>query len=187
MAQTTPTQFRHVTIDRANHCDDQTIIRFLERAFETSFPNSFTEFILAANGGFLEYKYVHPELPESENEFFIQRILSIGKHKLNSPNDVLVYTDHQHLNEQLIPRQVIAFALDAREWPIFIDLTDSTDGRIVVHDDLESLSAPDWIRRPIAHEFRYICDSFDEYINNLVPILLPPDRPWTIRHITKNK
>jgi len=169
MAELHQERFRHIVVEGASRCDDPDIIGLLERNFETPLPSLFTDFMIKRNGGILQYKFLHPRLPAPDNEFYIQRILTIGQHKSNSANDLIVYSDYQHFNEKLVPRKVVAFALDGRDWPIFLDFTETPHGRVVVHDDCDLLPKPTWIRKSIAYEFRYICDSFDEYIENLVP------------------
>jgi hypothetical protein len=153
---------------------DPSIIGLYERNFQVTLPSDFSSFLLAANGAVIDSVFVHPDLEPDENEFFVWRAVSIGRHGLNEPDDLLVLTEYEHYNLRTIPRKVIAFAFDYREWPIYLDLNDGGSGRVVVHDDTDRLPRPQWADLRHAYPCAYVADCFEDYVARLVPDPNPP-------------
>lgn len=168
------TTFRHLNLTRARPCEDSSIIGLYERNFRVSFPHMFSSFLLAANGAILDSIFIHPNLSPDYNEFPIWRVVSIGRHKFNEPDDLLVLTEYEHYNHGTIPQKVIAFGLDYRGWPIYLDLTDDGMGHVAVHDNSDQLPRPTWTNSDHTYPCAYITDSFEEYIRRLIPDPEPP-------------
>ena len=168
--------FDHLRLQGAIPCDDTSIFDLYERNFHVTFPAAFRSFLSIANSARISAIYFHPTLdPQDQgNEFLICRIVSIGRHQYNERDDLLVLTDYEHFNAKSIPQRVIAFALDYREWPIYLDLTEGGDGRVVVHDDDDRLPRPSWANLDDAYPCAYISDSFTQYIELLEPDPEPP-------------
>ncbi len=161
--------FRHLNLTHAKPCADSSIIDLYERNFRVSFPSVFSSFLLAANGATLDSIFIHPDLGPDDNEFPIWRVVSIGRHKFNEPDDLLVLTEYEHYNRRTIPQKVIAFGFDYRQWPIYLDLTDDGAGHVAVHDDTDRLPRPTWADSDHAYPCAYIADSFEDYIRRLIP------------------
>lgn len=71
-------------------------------------------------------------------------------------------------------KKAIAFGLDYRAWPIYLDLSDVGSERITIHDDRDCLPRPKWANLEHAYPCAYIAESFGEYIRRLIPDPSPP-------------
>ena len=138
------------------------------------FPELFSSFLLAANGATVEALYFHPDLDPEEYVFPIWRVASIGHHRFNGMDDLLVRTEYEHYNCGAIPEKVIVFAFDYHEWPIYLDLTDEGAGRVAVPETVESLPHSTWTHSKFGAPATYIAESLEDYLSRLVPDPDPP-------------
>jgi hypothetical protein len=166
--------FRHLKLPGSTPWNDTSIIDLYERNFCVKLPPLFTSFLMVASSAVLSALFIHPELEPDDNEFPIWRVVSIGRHRHNEQDDLLVLTEFEHYNRGTIPKKVIAFAFDYHSWPIFLDLTEAGGGRVAVHDNRDRLPRPSWANPDHAYPCAYIAESFDDYVRRLVPDPVPP-------------
>ena len=164
----------HLTPQFATPCHDQSTFDLYERNFGVTLPKMFCTVMSANSSAVLCAVYLHPDLPVADNEFFVWRLATIGRHKYNEPRDLLVRTEFEHHNTRSIPKKVIVFGFDYREWPIYLDLTDGADGRIVVHSDDNRLPRPDWTDFDAPNPCAYVASGFSQFISNLTSDPNPP-------------
>lgn len=164
----------HLTPELATPYHDQATFELYERNFRVVLPPTFITVMSAFNSAVLNAVYSHPDLPLADRDFFVWRLASIGRHQYNEPHDLFVRTEFEQYNAKSIPKKVIVFAFDYREWPIYLDLTDGGDGRIIVHTDEDRLPRPEWTNFDDAAPFAYVANGFSHFINHLTSDLNPP-------------
>ena len=164
----------HLQPKFAKPCEDLSVFALYEYNFGVKLPKSFVDLMRSYNNASISAVFKTGLLPPEDDEFYIWKLASIGKHRFNHPYDLLVRSDYEHFNRKSIPRTVIVFGFDYRDWPFYLDLTDGGEGTVIVHENDDRLPNPDWADTKFAYPCVRIADSFSDFIAKLTPDPDPP-------------
>ena len=164
----------HLNPELGTPWNDPATFDLYERNFGVTLPATFSTVMSKHSNAVISAIYRHPELKPDDNEFYIWRFASIGRHRYNEPNDLLVRSEYEHHNNSAIPKKAIVFAFDYRGWPIYLDLNAGGEGRIAVHENSGLVPRPTWANLEHEHPCAYIADGLSQYIGNLTSDPNPP-------------
>jgi hypothetical protein len=166
-------RYRHLVIAHPKPPPDELQLRRIETLLGARLPDSFKEYLAAANGGYLEY-VIDVETGQGRTEPLSFCGL-FSANESGSDGETLIGAIRLGREVSKIPKGVLPFARDGGGSIVYLDLSPSGNGRVVafVH------GLPEWAGRRTKDALVELAPSFDEYVEKL-----RVDRDSVIDHLT---
>jgi hypothetical protein len=157
----TYSRFRHLAIERTKPAPTDAQLAAIENLLGASLPQSFRDFLRAANGGYLEYV-----IDVSMRDGTSEQLSFCGIFAADAGtfcDETLVGEIRSGREHFKLPQGVLPFARDGGGSVVFLDLSSEGNGRVVafVH------GLPAWTGLRGESAFVELAPSFDEYVQKL--------------------